>query len=598
MEKNKQKKPSALGRLMAYAGGRKYLTYLSLVLSFVSSLVGLLPFVYLFAMIKEVIEVAPYFENAVGIVHNGIMAVLFSVAAIVIYFGALMCSHVTAFGIGSNIKRALLLHITKLPLGFSEQMGSGRIRSIINDSSIAAETYLAHNLPDMAGAVATPLGLMILMFFVDWRFGLISLIPILLAFACMFKMIGPAMQDDMRLYNNALEDMNNEAVEYVRGIPVVKAFGQTVHSFSRFKASIDNYHKFCVSYTKRMRQPMLFFTMFINSAFAFLIAFVLIMTKGGEQITAQIVLNFIFYVIVTPVITTTMNRIMFMSEGAMNVNDAFVRIDSILDLKPFDVPKKIEIPADNTVEFDGVTFRYSEDAAPALDHISFKAGAGKTVALVGPSGGGKTTAASLISRFFDVQEGAVKIGGVDVRNMEKEKLMNMVSYVFQDSKLLKKSVLENVRLGRPDATEAEVMEALHKAQCDEILEKLTDGIHTVIGADGVYLSGGEMQRIAIARAILKDAPVVVLDEATAFADPENEYLVQKSFAELAKGKTVIMIAHRLSTVKNADEIIVFDNGHIAERGKHDALISLGGLYKKMWDDYQSSVMWKVGENNA
>ena len=593
----KEKKPSALSRLMEYAGSYKILTYLSWVLSFISALTALLPFVYIFFIIREVLEVAPDFSRATSIVHNGIMAVVFSAAALLIYFGALMCSHVSAFRIGSNIKRRLLKHITKLPLGFSDEMGSGKIRKIINDSSTAAETYLAHNLPDMAGAVGTPLGMVVMMFVVDWRFGLISILPVILAFLCMGKMLGPAMKEDMRLYNNALEDMNNEAVEYVRGIPVVKTFGQTIHSFSRFKASIQNYYKFCIAYTKRCRQPMLFFLVFINSAFAFLIALALILSNGGANVTSEIILNFLFYVIITPVIATTMQKVMFMSEGSMTVADAFDRIDSLLSRKPFENSEKNSTPDDYSVKFENVSFSYDGDNL-ALDNVSFDVKSGTSLALVGPSGGGKTTVAGLIARFWDVKDGAVKIGGIDVKDIPKDELMNTVSYVFQDSRLLKRSILENVRLSRPDATVQEVMLALEKAQCTDIIEKLPDGINTVIGAKGVYLSGGEQQRIAIARAILKNAPIVVLDEATAFADPENEYLVQKSFKELSKNKTVIMIAHRLSTIQGCDNIIVLENGRISEQGVHGELLKKNGIYTKMWKDYQSSVSWKVGENNA
>ena len=593
----KQKQPSPFSRLIEYAGGYKILTYLSWILSFFSALTALLPLVYIFFIIREVLEVAPDFTRATSIVHNGIMAVVFSAATLLINFGALMCSHVSAFRIGSNIKRSLLRHMTKLPLGFSDEMGSGKLRKIINDSSNAAETYLAHNLPDMAGAVATPLGMVVMMFVVDWRFGLVSILPVILAFLCMGKMLGPAMKEDMRLYNNALEDMNNEAVEYVRGIPVVKTFGQTIHSFSRFKSSIQNYYKFCIAYTKRCRQPMLFFLVFINSAFAFLIALALILSDGGTNVTSGILLNFLFYVIITPVIATTMQKVMFMSEGSMTVADALDRINSVLDRKPFENSEKSEKPDDHSVAFENVSFSYDGENL-ALDDVSFEVKSGTSLALVGPSGGGKTTAAGLIARFWDVQNGAVKIGGVDVRVIPKEVLMNTVSYVFQDSRLLKRSILENVRLSRPCATEQEVMRALEKAQCTDMIEKLPDGINTVIGAKGVYLSGGEQQRIAIARAILKDAPIVVLDEATAFADPENEYLVQKSFKELSKNKTVIMIAHRLSTIQNCDNIIVLENGRIAEQGVHDELLKENGIYQKMWKDYQSSVSWKVGEDHA
>ncbi|MBQ5562717.1 MAG: ABC transporter ATP-binding protein, partial [Clostridia bacterium] len=512
---------------MGYAGNLKYLTYTSWILSFISAIVSLLPLVYVFRIIREVIEVAPDFAKATSVVHNGIMAVVFSIVTILIYFVGLMCSHVSAFRIGSNIKRELLGHIIKLPLGFSEQMGSGKIRKIINDSSTAAETYLAHNLPDMAGAVATPLGMAVIMFIADWRFGLVTLIPIISGFMCMMKMLGSQMQEDMKKYNNALEDMNNEAVEYVRGIPVVKTFGQTVHSFSRFKSSIENYGRFCISYTKRCRQPMLFFTLFINSTFAFLIALAMILTSGGTDISRDILLNFIFYVIITPIITTMLNKVIFMSEGNMNVADAFMRIDSLLTLKPFDEIENKKLPENYSVEFEGVSFSYNNDENFALKNVSFRAEQGKTLALVGVSGSGKTTIASLIARFRDVTNGSIKIGGVNIKEIEKNDLMDIVSYVFQDSRLLKRTVLENVRLGRPNADDKEVLQALEKAQCSDIIAKLPDGVNTVIGAKGVFLSGGEMQRIAIARAILKNSPIVILDEATAFADPENEYLVQR-----------------------------------------------------------------------
>ena len=445
----------------------------------------------------------------------------------------------------------------------------------------------------MAGAIATPIGMIIMLFLFDWRFGLICLLPVILGFACMFKMIGPKMATDMKNYNDALEEMNNQAVEYVRGVPVVKTFGQTVHSFKKFKGSIDNYYKFSTGYCKRCRPPMLFYTMFINSAFAFLIALALILA-GGEAITQNVLLNFIFYVIFTPVITTAMTKVMYMSENGMVVADALQRVHSILDLKPLPEVQNGQTPEDNSVEFDNVSFRYSNAQTDALKGVNFRVRAGETVAFVGPSGGGKTTVAGLISRFWDVREGAIKIGGVNVKDICHEGLMNTISYVFQDSKLLKMSILENVRLGNPRASEVEVLNALHKAQCDDIIAKLPDGINTVIGTKGVYLSGGEQQRIAIARVMLKNAPIIVLDEATAFADPENEALVQKAFTELSKDKTVIMIAHRLTTVRNADKIFVLKDGQIEEMGTHDGLIENKKLYAKMWKDYQTSISWKVG----
>ena len=588
-----KKKKGNLSELMQFAGKHKYLTYSSWVLSVISAALALVPLVYIFFIIKEVIEVAPDFSQATNIVFNGWMAVVFAFVSIIIYIGALMCSHLSAFRIAGNMRKKTMKHISELPLGFIGEVGSGKVRRIVNDSSKATETYLAHQLPDMAGAIATPIGMIIMLFLFDWRFGLICLLPVILGFACMFKMIGPKMATDMKNYNDALEEMNNQAVEYVRGVPVVKTFGQTVHSFKKFKGSIDNYYKFSTGYCKRCRPPMLFYTMFINSAFAFLIALALILA-GGEAVTQNVLLNFIFYVIFTPVITTAMTKVMYMSENGMVVADALQRVHSILDLKPLPEVQNGQTPEDNSVEFDNVSFRYSNAQTDALKGVNFRVGAGETVAFVGPSGGGKTTVAGLISRFWDVREGAIKIGGVNVKNIRHEELMNTISYVFQDSKLLKMSILENVRLGNPRASELEVLNALHKAQCDDIIAKLPDGINTVIGTKGVYLSGGEQQRIAIARVMLKNAPIIILDEATAFADPENEALVQKAFAELSKDKTVIMIAHRLTTVKNADKIFVLKDGQIEDTGTHDELVKNGSLYAKMWKDYQTSISWKVG----
>lgn len=588
MKKNKN-----LSELMGYAGKHKYLTYASLILSVISAFFALLPFVFIFFIIKEVIEVTPNYSEAADVVRNGWLAVLFALISIVIYISGLLCSHLSAFRIAGNMRKTLMSHIAKLPLGFVGEMGSGKIRRIVNDSSAATETYLAHQLPDMAGAIATPLGMIVMLFLFDWRFGLICLVPVVLGFAAMFKMAGPKMADDMKNYQNALADMNNEAVEYVRGIPVVKTFGQTVHTFKRFKGSIDNYYKFCISYCKKCRMPMLLYTVCINSAFAFLITLALILT-GGESVAQSVLLSFIFYVIFTPVIATSMSKVLYMSENGMVVTDALERVHSILDMKPLPDAVKNEKPKDNSVEFKNVSFRYSGAETDALQDVSFKVQSGETIALVGPSGGGKTTVAGLISRFWDVFAGEIKVGGMNVKNIKKSELMETVSYVFQDSRLLKTSIFENVRLSRPNASRKEVEFALHKAQCDDIIAKLPNGIDTVIGTKGVYLSGGEQQRIAIARVMLKNAPIIVLDEATAFADPENEALVQKAFEELSKDKTVIMIAHRLTTVRNADRIFVLKDGKIKESGTHNVLADKKGLYAKMWKDYQTSVSWKVG----
>ena len=586
------KKESNLKRLLGYAGAHRFLTYASWVFSAISALMALVPFWYIWKIIREVLAVAPDFSQAQGLTHNGWMAVLFAVLSMLIYVGALMCSHIAAFRIAANIRREAMHHIVRLPLGFTERFGSGKLRKIVNESSAATETYLAHQLPDKAGAIATPIGLLVLLLIFDWRLGLLSLVPVVLGFVIMMFMTGSRMQQKMTEYQNALDDMSNEAVEYVRGIPVVKTFGQTVFSFKRFKASIDNYGKWVIAYTKQLRLPMLFYTAAINSVFAFLIAGALFFTRDG--VTDEFLLNLLFYIIITPVISVTLTKIMFQSENAMIVDDALKRIDSVLNAEPLPEPNVSERPQEYSVELKNVTYSYDGEKN-ALEDISLRIEAGQTVAFVGPSGGGKTTLANVISRFFDPQRGTVSIGGVDVRRIAKEELMDTVSFVFQNSRLIKASVLENVRLGRPDATRDEVMQVLEAAQCMDIVEKLPDGVDTVIGAKGVYLSGGEQQRLAIARTMLKDAPIVILDEATAFADADNENRVQAAFSALSKDKTVIMIAHRLSTIVNADRIFVLSDGKIAESGSFAQLEKNNGLFSEMWRNYQTSIRWKVAK---
>ncbi len=590
----KEKKKSALSELLQYAGSYGKLTYLSLILSALSSVLSLMPFVFLWRIIREVLEVQPDFSRATGIVRNGWMAVLFAVLAALVYVGALVCSHGSAFRTAANMKKALMRHIARLPIGFADEMGSGKVRRIVTEVTGSTETLLAHNLPDMAGAIAMPLCMLVMLFVYDWRYGVACLIPIALSFAAMMRMAGPSMQEDMRLYQNALERMSNEAVEYVRGVPVVKTFGQTVFSFHRFKASIDDYCEFCMHYTRMMRKSMLGYTVLINSAFVFILGVTLFLIRG-ENYRMDILLNFLFYVIFTPAIATAMSKVMFMSENDMKVKDAVARVDSILGLQPLPETEHGEEPRGATVELKGVTYRYTPDAPAAVSDLFLKAERNEIVALVGPSGSGKTTVAGLISRFFDPQEGQVLIGGTDVRQISKEELMRHVAYVFQDSRLLKRSIADNLRIAKPDATEAEMLDALKKAQCTDILDRLPQGIDTVLGTQGTYLSGGEQQRIAIARAMLKNADVVILDEASAFVDPECEAQVQLAFQEMAKGRTVIMIAHRLSTIRNADRIYVLENGQVEEQGKHDELLEKGGLYADMWAEYQKAVNWKVGE---
>ncbi len=586
------KKQSNFSRLMDYAGGHRYFTYSSWILSAVSAIIALVPFWYIWKIIKEVLDVAPDFSKAENLTHNGWMAVLFSVLSVIIYISGLMCSHVAAFRVATNIRIKAMEHIVRLPLGFVESFGSGKLRKIVDESSAATETYLAHQLPDKAGAIATPVGLLVLLFAFDWRLGLLSLAPVVLSFLIMMTMTGSNMKKKMEEYQNALADMSNEAVEYVRGIPVVKTFNQTVFSFKKFKNSIERYEKWVIAYTKHLRLPMILFTAAVNGVFALLVAGALIFTRNG--VTNEFLLNLLFYIIITPIITVTLTRIMYMSENEMIVDDAMKRIDSVLNAEPLCETENPKHPDNASVSIDNVSYSYDGENL-ALNHVFADIKSGQTVAFVGPSGGGKSTLANIISRFFDAQSGKILIGGIDVRDIPKHELMNTISFVFQNSRLIKASILENVKMGKPNATKNEIMQALKSAQCMDIIEKLPNGIDTVIGTNGVYLSGGEQQRIAIARAMLKNAPIIILDEATAFADPDNEVRVQQAMNELSKGKTVIMIAHRLSTVANTDKIFVLENGSIIEEGTCNELINKGGLFSKMWNSYQTSVKWKVAK---
>ena len=583
------KKKSSLSRLFEYAGNYKYLTILSWILSAVSAWIALVPFYFIWRIIKEILAVAPDYSQAQNLSGYGWSAVGFALLSMIIYIGSLMCSHIAAFHVQAEMRSQMMHHIVTLPMGFMDKEGSGKIRKIVNESSAATETYLAHQLPDQTGAYATPVGLLVLLLAFDWRLGLLSLIPVVLALLIMGSMTGEKMQQKMKEYQNALDEMSSEAVEYVRGIPVVKTFGQSVFSFKRFQISIKKYEKWTISYTKDLRMPMVLYTTIINAVFSVLIATAFFFTASDAYF-----LNLLFYIIITPIITVTLNKIMFASENQMIVADALERIDSILERQPLPETKNTREMKDSSVTFENVSFRYENAAKDALHQINLQIGNGEHVAFVGPSGGGKTTLASLATRFFDATEGTVRIGGVDVRDIPSEKLMEKVSFVFQDSKLLKMSIYDNVRMGKKDATREEVMQALKDAQCEDIIEKMPNGIDTVIGSKGTYVSGGEAQRLSIARAMLKNAPILILDEATAFADPDNEAKVQAAFSRLSEGKTVIMIAHRLSSVVDADRICVLKDGEIRETGTHESLVAEGGIYAHMWEAYNQSVCWKVG----
>ena len=583
------KKQSSLSRLFEYAGNYRYLTILSWILSAVSAWIALVPFYYIWRIIKEVLAVAPDYSQAQNLSSYGWLAVGSALLSMLIYVCALICSHIAAFRVQAEMRSQMMHHIVTLPLGFMDSEGSGKIRKIVNESSAATETYLAHQLPDQSGAYATPVGLLVLLLVFDWRLGLLSLIPVVAAFLIMGSMTGEKMQQKMKEYQNALDEMSSEAVEYVRGIPVVKTFGQSVFSFKRFQTSIKNYEKWTIAYTKDLRMPMVLYTTIINAVFSVLIATAFFFTASDTYL-----LNLLFDIIITPIITVTLNKIMFSSENHMIVEDALERIDSIMDRRPLPKSEDAKEMKDSSIAFENVSFRYENAAKDALHQISLEIKDGEHVAFVGPSGGGKTTLASLAARFFDATEGTVRIGGTDVKALPSEKLMEKVSFVFQDSKLLKRSIYDNVRMGKKDATREEVLQALKNAQCEDIIEKLPKGIDTVIGSKGTYVSGGEAQRLSIARAMLKNAPILILDEATAFADPDNEAKVQEAFSRLSEGKTVIMIAHRLSSVIDADRICVLKDGEIEESGTHEELVAKEGLYAHMWEAYNQSVCWKVG----
>ena len=571
-----------------YAGNFRILITIGHILAGVSAAMALVPYYDLW----RIIRIAVNGDDAADINGYAWRAVLWTVGSLLVYIAALMCTHIAAFRIQANMRSSLMRKIITLPLGIFDEDGTGKIRRIVNDSTAATETFIAHNLPDKAVASVTPVGILVLIFAFNWKIGLFCIIPAVIGFLCLASMMGKNMQKKMAEYQDALEVMSSEATEYVRGIPVVKTFGQTVNSFKRFKSSIDSFGKWTTDYTIMLRKPMTGFMTCVNAIFVFLVLAAYIVTKDGT--TATDILNIMYYIIVTPLLTVCLTKIAYSGEAEMTLIDALKRVESITSLEALSEDRNGIRPNDYTLELDSVSYRYKDAARDAVSNVTMEIPEGAHVALVGPSGSGKTTLAELMVRFFDVSGGAIRIGGVDVRNIASAELMKAVSFVFQDSRLLRTSIAENVKLSRPDATEAEIIGALKKAQCMDIIEKLPNGIHTVIGEKGTYLSGGEQQRIAIARAFLKDAPILILDEATAFADPDNEKKVQQAFAELSKGKTVIMIAHRLSTVVNADRIYVMEEGSVKEFGTHEELMAKGGLYRRMFDKYTRTVAWKVG----
>ena len=581
---------------MEYTGNYRGLLYSGLFLSAISMVLGMAPYICIWLVIRDLVSVAPNWTQATEIAQYGWMAFAFAVGGILIYFFALMCTHLAAFRTASNIRKRGMAHLMKTPLGFFDNNASGLLRNRLDGAASETETLLAHNLADIVGTVAMFIAMLVLMFVFDWRMGAACLLAAVISVLSMFTMMGGKNAKLMQEYQAAQDTMSKAGTEYVRGIPVVKVFQQTVYSFKAFKQAIEDYSEKAEKYTDGVcRMPQSVNLTFTEGAFVFLIPVALFLAPSALNSGnfAGFVTNFAFYAVFSAIISTALAKIMFAASGSMLAQTALKRIDTVMNAPVLEITENPKTPNGNKVEFNDVSFTYEGADLPALSHVSFVAKSGQTVALVGPSGGGKTTAASLIPRFWDVSEGAVKVGGIDVREVDPHVLMDHIAFVFQNNRLFKTSIIENVRAARPGASREEVQKALEAAQCMDIIDKLPNGMDTVIGSEGTYLSGGEQQRIALARAILKDAPIVVLDEATAFADPENEVLIQKAFATLTRGKTVIMIAHRLSTVTGADKIIVLDGGKVAEEGTHEELIEKSGLYARMWNEYNQAAKWKI-----
>lgn len=584
-----------MSELLSYAGKHKYLSYAAIALSMVSAILSVVPFYYIWKIVDEVLTVMPDYSLAVNIVNYGWMAMGFTVLSIMIYVTGLMCSHLAAFRVARNMKKKLVSHSMDLPPGTFDTVGSGNIRRIIFDSTAATETYLAHNLPDKAGSMVLPIVLCVMLFYFDWKMGILCALPLMFpVLAFMTMMRGEKRKERMDLYQNSLGDMNKEAVEYVRGISVVKTFQQTMDTFTNFKKTIEDYGKHVLSFSKTSKVPMTVFYLSVNLVYLPMMLYVAYLSLG-QPFDSALITDFIFYIVFTPIISVLMMKVMFASNENLIVDDALSRINYVLSLKPLPEPSEPKTPADSTVVFENVSFVYDGGETPAVKDFNITMKPGTITALVGPSGSGKSTVAGLLCRFWDPTAGEIKVGGVDIREIGSAKLSGIISGVFQNSRLIAGTISENVRMGRPDATDEMVLCALKAAQCNDIIDKMPDGVNTLIGTEGVFLSGGETQRIAIARAFIKDSPIVVLDEATAFADPENEHLVQKAFEELAKNKTVLLIAHRLTTVKNADQICVMEKGEVVEVGTHDELVGKGCSYGKMWKEYQTSLTWKIAE---
>ena len=594
--KESRKEKGVLGRLFQHMGMFKITMVIAIILSAVSSVINLYAFVCVYNVAKEIVQ-------SLGNIHSldqtymvdmGWRAVFLILTSFGLYGMALLFSHITAFNTVAKLRIQIVRHIGNLPLGYHTTNPSGKQRKIIEKNSDNLETLIAHQIPDFAGAVALPVAFLVFMFVYDWRLSLICLIPILVGFGILYYMLKDESEGFAKQYQKSAEDISNAVTEYVRGIAVVKVFRQTANSFQHYKAAVKEYGDYLLKYALSMQNTDSAYHAAINGIFFFLIPGGIILFNAGSN-PEKTVLSFLFFAVLIPTVVTILARIMNSSSNLMISQASLDAIDQILREKPLPETKTPQLPKGYDISLDHVSFSYEDAAGKALDDVSLDVPEGTITALVGESGGGKSTVANLIARFWDVDEGVIRVGGVDVREMDYKYWMEQVSIVFQDTNLFKMSIMENVAVFNPDASREDVLQALHLAQCDDILEKLPQGADTVIGTKGIYLSGGEMQRIALARAILKNAPVVLLDEATAFADAENEYLIQKALDELLRGKTVIMIAHRLSTIIHADQICVLERGKIVEKGTHRELMDLHGVYAGMYEEYQSSISWRIGE---
>lgn len=574
-------------------GKRKVLLPAAMLLSALSALAGMLPYILIWLIVRELLEHGEITSSG-NVVTYAWWAAGMAVASIVLYFAALMSSHLAAFRVESNLRKEAMRQIVRMPLGFFDINTSGRIRKIIDDNAGVTHSFLAHQLPDLAATFLVPLVAAILIFVFDWILGLACIVPVIIAMLVMGFMMNAEGRQFMKSYMTSLEEMNTEAVEYVRGIPVVKVFQQTIYSFKNFHRCIMNYNKMVFGYTRMWEKPMSLYTVIING-FVFFLAPLAILLIGYSGNYASVLLNFFLFVLITPVFSQSIMKSMYLNQALGQASEAIGRLENLVAYEHLTVVEHPQPVKEFSIQFEKVSFSYPGANQKAVDDVSFTIPQGNTVALVGASGGGKTTIARLVPRFWEATEGKVLIGGINVREIAPEELMKYISFVFQNTKLFKTSLLENIKYGNPDATMEEVERAVDVAQCREIINKLPLGLNTKIGTEGTYLSGGEQQRIVLARAILKNAPIIVLDEATAFADPENEHLIQQALKELTKGKTVLMIAHRLSSITDADNILVIDKGKIAEQGTHANLLGKQGIYYHMWNEYQQSVRWTIGK---